>query len=217
MFYKILVVIAIFSMACFQVRGDVVIEDEISKEQIRYVEPTKIVPLKNIRVIREDDANRFAKPVVHRSSGYSNYDYVPNGSIVDVALSQLGNEGGDKFWSWYGFDSHAAWCACFVSWCANQCGYIDAGIIPKFALCQNGAVWFMEQGLWLGGSATPEPGMLIFFDYSGTASEANHVGIVEKVEGNYIYVIDGNSHDMVRENVYDIGEYDIMGYGTPRY
>lgn len=58
-----------------------------------------------------------------------------DGEIVTVALSQVGNTGGAPYWSWYGFGSRVEWCACFVSWCANECGYIDAGVIPKFAAC----------------------------------------------------------------------------------
>ena len=42
-----------------------------------------------------------------------------------MALSQLGNVGGRPYWSWYGFESRVDWCACFVSWCANECGYPD--------------------------------------------------------------------------------------------
>ena len=61
---------------------------------------------------------------------------------LTVALSQVGNVGGEIYWRWYGFDSKVNWCACFVSWCADQCGYIDAGVIPKFAACVDGAVWF---------------------------------------------------------------------------
>ena len=49
------------------------------------------------------------------------YNY-GNGQIASVALTQLGNQGGQKFWSWYGFDSHVAWCACFASWCGDQAG-----------------------------------------------------------------------------------------------
>ena len=56
-----------------------------------------------------------------------------NGAIVEVAASQIGNVGGQPYWSWYGFDSRMEWCACFVSWCAEQCGYIETGIIPKFS------------------------------------------------------------------------------------
>ena len=74
---------------------------------------------------------------------------VGSNDIVKVALEQVGNVGGQPFWSWYGFNSRVEWCACFVSWCANQCGYIDAGIIPKFASCQTeGIAWFKTCGLW---------------------------------------------------------------------
>ena len=58
-----------------------------------------------------------------------------DGEIVTVALSQVGNVGGEPYWSWYGFSGRVEWCACFVSWCANECGYIEAGVIPKFAAC----------------------------------------------------------------------------------
>ena len=46
-------------------------------------------------------------------------------AIVSVALQQVGNVGGAPYWSWYGFNSRVEWCACFVSWCANECGYIQ--------------------------------------------------------------------------------------------
>lgn len=74
---------------------------------------------------------------------------VGSNDIVKVALEQVGNVGGQPFWSWYGFGSRVEWCACFVSWCANQCGYIDSGIIPKFTSCQTeGISWFKTCGLW---------------------------------------------------------------------
>lgn len=88
-----------------------------------------------------------------------------DGEIVIVALSQVGNTGGAPYWSWYGFDSRVEWCACFVSWCANECGYIDAGVIPKFAACASqGVPWFKECGLWQDNSYEPRPGDIIFFD-----------------------------------------------------
>lgn len=62
-----------------------------------------------------------------------------NQAIVEVALTQVGNQGGQPYWSWYGFDSRVEWCACFVSWCADQCGYIESGLVPKFACCADGA------------------------------------------------------------------------------
>ena len=50
------------------------------------------------------------------------------------------------YWSWYGFGSRVDWCACFVSWCANECGYIETGVIPKFTGCVNGVQWFKDRG-----------------------------------------------------------------------
>ena len=61
-------------------------------------------------------------------------DFSGKGINVSLALTQLGNEGGQKFWSWYGFDSHVAWCACFASWCGDQAGLIESGKMPMFSL-----------------------------------------------------------------------------------
>ena len=80
---------------------------------------------------------------------------VEDGQIVTVAHSQLGNVGGEPYWSWYGFNSRVEWCACFVSWCANECGYIDAGIIPKFAGCVNGVQWLSLIHIWVSISSLP--------------------------------------------------------------
>ena len=136
--------------------------------------------------------------------------------MVAVAQSQIGQTGGQPYWSWYGFGTRVEWCAIFVSWCANQCGYIDAGIVPKFAGCGVGVQWFQNRGQWLPGSATPEPGMLIFFQWYGSDSSiADHVGIVEKVEGGRVYTIEGNADDQVRHNSYSIGYGEIKGYGVP--
>lgn len=140
--------------------------------------------------------------------------------IVTVALSQVGNTGGEPYWSWYGFNSRVEWCACFVSWCANECGYIDTGVIPKFAGCVNGVQWFKDRGQWLDGSAEPVPGMIIFFDWNdenGQDGESDHVGIVEKVENGTVYTVEGNSGDSCRINQYSVGHYEILGYGVPQY
>ena len=140
--------------------------------------------------------------------------------IVTVALSQIGTMGGDPYWSWYGFNSRVEWCACFVSWCANECGYIDAGVIPKYAGCVNGVQWFKDRGQWLDNSAEPTPGMIIFFDWadeSGQDGLSDHTGIVQKVENGRVYTVEGNSGDSVRQNSYPVGYYEILGYGAPAY
>ncbi len=51
---------------------------------------------------------------------------------------QRPNAGGQPYWSWYGFNGRVEWCACFGVWCADQCGYLESGIIPKFSLCSDG-------------------------------------------------------------------------------
>lgn len=139
-----------------------------------------------------------------------------DGEIVTVALSQVGNVGGQPYWSWYGFNSRVEWCACFVSWCANECGYIENGVIPKFAGCVLGSQWFKDRGQWQDGSFTPEAGHIIFFDWEGDG-ETDHVGIVERVENGTVYTVEGNSGDACRQRSYPVGSSVIYGYGIPAY
>ena len=139
-----------------------------------------------------------------------------NQAIVEVALTQLGNEGGQPYWSWYGFDGRVEWCACFVSWCADQCGYIESGIIPKFAGCVDGANWFKGNGQWKDRSYEPSAGDIIFFDWEGDG-ETDHVGIVEKCENGVVYTVEGNSGDACRQKQYTVGSSSIYGYGVPAY
>ena len=166
----------------------------------------------------------------HGWSAYGDPEYVPhvlryyssgglfaglfggNGQIVSVALTQLGNEGGQKFWSWYGFDSHVAWCACFASWCGDQAGLIESGKMPKFSLCDDGIAWFQSKEKWKSRGYSPAPGTLIFFDWNGDGT-SDHVGIVEKTEGSTVYTVEGNSSDAVNQRSYDINNGTIMGYG----
>ena len=138
--------------------------------------------------------------------------------IVQVAKQQIGNVGGQPYWSWYGFTSRVEWCACFVSWCANECGYIEAGIIPKFASVNvEGVPWFKTCGLWKERGYTPKAGDIIFFDWDND-DESDHTGIVEKVENGTVYTIEGNtSGDSCKQKEYSINSNVILGYGTPMY
>ena len=148
------------------------------------------------------------------------YDPDTSTLIVEVARSQIGNVGGESYWSWYGFTERVDWCACFVSWCANKCGYLRSGIIPKFSGCINGVDWFKDRGQWIGNSFEPSPGMIIFFDWDdedGQDGNADHVGIVEKVENGRVYTIEGNTSDSCRQRSYRVGHCEILGYGIPDY
>ena len=166
----------------------------------------------------------------HGWSSYGDPEYVPHvmryysggslfaglfGSqqIVSVAMGQIGNSGGQKFWSWYGFDSRVEWCACFVSWCADQSGLIASGNVPKFSLCRDGVSWFQGKNKWQSGGTTPTAGMIIFFDWDHDGT-SDHVGIVEKYEGGRVYTIEGNSSDQVRQRNYAVDYSSIMGYGV---
>lgn len=141
-------------------------------------------------------------------------------NIVEVAVSQLGNTGGEIYWSWYGFNRWENWCACFISWCGNRCGYIDAGIIPKFAVCD--VTWFREKGQFQERDYIPRPGDIIFFDWESDGLDGleDHVGIVEACDGETVYTIEGNTNGgsgEVARHQYPVGHYEIFGYCTPAY
>jgi cell wall-associated NlpC family hydrolase len=137
--------------------------------------------------------------------------------IVEVAASQVGNVGGQPYWSWYGFGSRVEWCATFVSWCANECGYIETGIIPKFAACQTqGIPWFKDRGQWAERGYAPQPGDIIFFDW-GRDGVSDHVGIVESCDGTTVHTIEGNSGDACNRRTYNVNSPSICGYGLPRW
>lgn len=103
-----------------------------------------------IAELQKEEYNSLWSSVIYGSS-------VGSTDIVEVANSQIGNKGGQPYWSWYGYTARVEWCACFVSWCANQCGYIESGIIPKFASCESeGVAWFKTCGLWKDGGYAPK-------------------------------------------------------------
>ena len=140
-------------------------------------------------------------------------------AIIEVAKSQIGNVGGEPYWSWYGYSNRVEWCSCFVSWCANECGYIDAGLVPKHAGPPVAVSFYKARDQWLPGNAEPAPGMIIFFDWDNKGrsgdqnGSADHIGIVEKVEDGWVWTIEGNTSDSVARRRYRVGHYEILGYG----
>ena len=139
-----------------------------------------------------------------------------NAAMVAVAQSQIGNVGGAPYWSWWGLDYRVEWCAIFISWVADQCGYLDAGVLPKMEGVRHYVDWFIERGQWQGRDYEPSPGDIIFFDWESDGL-ADHVGIVEKVEGGLIYTVEGNSGDRCVENRYYLGSAPVYGFGLPLY
>ena len=133
-----------------------------------------------------------------------------NQAVVDLAKSQVGNVGGQPYWSWYGFTSRVEWCACFVSWCYGQMGLSE----PRFAACQSqGIPWFQSHGQWgARGYDNLAPGDAIFFDWDLDGS-ADHVGIVIGTDGSRVYTVEGNSGDACKIKSYDLNYECIKGYG----
>ena len=133
-----------------------------------------------------------------------------NQAVVDIAKSQVGNVGGQPYWSWYGFNSRVEWCACFVSWCYGQMGLSE----PRFAACQSqGIPWFQSHGQWGGRNyVNIAPGDAIFFDWD-LDGRADHVGIVVGTDGSRVYTVEGNSGDACKIKSYSLTYECIKGYG----
>ena len=133
-----------------------------------------------------------------------------NQAVVDIAKSQVGNVGGQPYWSWYGFTSRVEWCACFVSWCYGQMGLSE----PRFSACQaQGIPWFQSHGQWGGRDyANIAPGDAIFFDWD-LDGRADHVGIVVGTDGSKVYTVEGNSGDACKIKSYSLTYECIKGYG----
>ena len=114
-----------------------------------------------------------------------------------------------------------SWCATFVSACAIKCGYTD--IIPTECSCNQMINGFKKIGRWCEDDAhLPSPGDVIFYDWQDKGvgdnkGSSDHVGIVEKVEGNTITVIEGNKNDAVGRRKLQVNGRYIRGYGLPKY
>lgn len=124
-----------------------------------------------------------------------------------------------KYGEWYakhiGRDpqyKNGAWCDMFIAWAAHKAGVSE--YVGTFAWTPSHARWFERQGAW---SDRPEPGALVFFDWSGSRDikKIDHVGIVERVEGDRIHTIEGNVDRVwLKRKVRD--ESKVVGYGLPR-
>ncbi len=209
---------------------------------------------KNAKISREISANsplvyikvtdRDPYAIVTDGSGYdpgnerqpgSSGSSSPTGSgaqrLISVAAGEIGNHESNgshsKYESYNGLDSSQPWCAAFVSWCAGQAGFLQSGIMPKFTLCSAGAAWFQNKGQFHteGSGYTPQPGDIVFYGAGGS----QHTGIVEKVDENNIYTIEGNTScegeaqskcggsDGVSRKTRNRHTGYVYGYGTPAY
>lgn len=122
----------------------------------------------------------------------------------------------------YKIGYNGAWCSAFVSAVSIKCGYTE--IIPTEVSCYYHIELFKKLGSWVeNDNYVPKPGDCILYDWEDTGKgenvgSPNHIGIVEKVVGNTIHVIDGNnSNDAVGRRTVSVGGKYIRGYGVPKY
>lgn len=114
-----------------------------------------------------------------------------------------------------------AWCATFISACAIKCGYTE--IIPTECSCEQMISLFKKLGAWVENDAyTPSTGDIIFYDWQDNgagdnAGRSDHVGIVEKISGNTLVIIEGNCSDSVKRRTLKVNGQYIRGYGIPKY
>lgn len=114
-----------------------------------------------------------------------------------------------------------AWCATFVSAVAIKTGCTS--IIPTECSCPRQIELFKKKGTWVENEArTPNPGDIIYYDWQDNGVGDNkglsdHVGIVEKVSGGKITVIEGNYSDAVKRRTLAVNGKYIRGYGVPKY
>lgn len=148
--------------------------------------------------------------------------------IVEAAQNELNDAdktvGGYRYKNWYGMDAN--WCAMFVSYCADKCGFIEKGIMPKTASVAASKQWYINNNLYHDAASgyVPKAGDIIIF-----GNGMSHTGIVTgyNPETKKLTTIEGNSGrssttpyhkgSNVKEHTYSITYSKIAGYGTPQY
>ena len=120
-----------------------------------------------------------------------------------------------------GWNQYTPWCACFLSWGADQKKASIDGKPPKFANVDTGMKRFQDgkYGQWRDSGTTPIPGDYVFFDWDGRndpdgVKDPDHVGAVLCVKDGFLYTIEGNSGGRVAVQRYSLGDSRIVGYGV---
>lgn len=142
-------------------------------------------------------------------------------TFVSTAEAQVGN-GGSTYQKWYG--SSGAWCAMFVSWCANEAGilttesFADPPDVYKTASVTSMRTWYSDNHRALAISKSPESpnypkvGDLVTIRPSSTGIDHGHIGIVVDTDGSKITTIEGNTSNKVKRVTYT--DLSASGYGT---
>lgn len=136
--------------------------------------------------------------------------------IINLAVEQLGN-GYATYCHDMGYNFRIEWCACFISWLAEELGITD--IIPVDMSCNSQISKFKDMGVW-HTDRNFQTGDIIYYDWD-VSGDADHVGIIEKVNGMSLTVIEGNNgeypNDLVRRRTINSASSLIYGYARPKY
>lgn len=167
--------------------------------------------------------------------GYGGNGYsggIGNGDIVATALAEVGTlevpVNSVKYNTWY-YGSNVnggayPWCAVFVSWCAEQNGFIASGIVPRSAGCLAYVSFYQSRGQFhlRGSGYIPKPGDFILYGAGG----GTHIGIVVSCDGSTVYTVEGNTSNSSGMNPngggvwtksYSMSNSWIYGYASPSY
>lgn len=149
--------------------------------------------------------------------------------VLSIARKEIGTREGANNYNKYAAEpmitalfgwslQNQPWCCIFVIWVLIQAFGLAKAMDVAFlfkgcsaAACKAWAGYYQQHGAW---TRTPQAGFQIFFYASG---DINHTGIVERVSGNTVYTIEGNTSDSVARRQYSISDRTIAGYGIPNY
>lgn len=209
-----------FAVFCFE---DQCVQETIFHSLIMYMTGSETMIVAS-DAYHESFSDFYSCSFVHLPDNSASTAAAPTGSklcIVEVAEGEIGYTEGDydttKYGTWYG--GNAAWCAMFVSWCANQAN-VSTSVIKKTASSGDLRSFFLAKGAYYlssgqGGNTTPMVGDIFFEGES--ASAPNHVGIVVGVDSNNIYVIDGNCENKVSSHAISRTAGNLVAFGRPAY
>ena len=191
-----------------------------------------------------NDPNYDFSDAYKTSVWYENFtslDFSENqrNTVLRIAISQLGYHEGDSAADFDGMnmsgssnyieyarlliphynDNHYEWCACFVNWCLNQAhiDYVSSEIGCWKWVGELKGMKYWQDSLAHGGSYTPKPADMIFFQWEGKNTGSNHIGYVLYTTDTKVYTIEGNADNNVTIRSYALNDPCVIGYGTPPY
>ncbi|MCA9781099.1 MAG: CHAP domain-containing protein [Candidatus Eremiobacteraeota bacterium] len=104
------------------------------------------------------------------------------------------------------------WCAAFAMNLLKDHGVLNLDGLTNRNYCPTIESWATKKGIYgKPGQYQPKPGDAVLFDWQRDGT-SDHIGIVEKVENGKVYVIEGNSSNSVKRNVYPLNSGKIDGY-----